>query len=68
MTHQEKLMKNWSPKRRVEALSIVSHNLLLFMTYDLEQLMSLKQSNQDVFDLFASIMMDQADEIEKKDN
>ena len=66
MTHQEKLMKDWSPKRRVEALSIVSSNLPLFMKYDLEQLMLLKQSNQDVFDLFESIMMDQADEIKKR--
>lgn len=66
MTHQEKLMKDWSPKRRVEALFIVSSNLHLFMTYDLEQLMLLKQSNQDVFDLFESIMMDQADEIKKR--
>jgi hypothetical protein len=27
--------------------------------------MALRQSNQDAFDLFASIMMDQADEIKK---
>lgn len=66
MTHQEKLMKDWSPERRVEALFIVSSNLHLFMTYDLEQLMLLEQSNQDVFDLFESIMMDQADEIKKR--
>ena len=68
MTHQEKLMKDWSPKRRVETLFIVSSNLHLFMTYDLEQLMLLKQSNQDAFDLFESTMMDKADEIKKKDN
>ena len=28
--------------------------------------MALRQSNQDAFDLFASIMMDQADEIKKR--
>ena len=66
MTHQEKLMKDWSPKRRVEALSIVFSNLSLFMTYNLEQLMLLRQSNQDAFDLFESIMRDKADEIIKR--
>ena len=66
MTHQEELMKNWSPKRRVEALSIVSSNLPLFMKYDEKELMALRQNNQDVFDLFESIMKDKADEIKRK--
>jgi hypothetical protein len=35
------------------------------MKYNPEELMALRQSNQDAFDLFASIMMDQADEIKK---
>ena len=66
MTHQEELMKNWSPKRRVEALFIVSSNLPLFMKYDEKELMALRQNNQDVFDLFESIMKDKADEIKRK--
>jgi hypothetical protein len=43
----------------------VAPNLRLFMKYNPEELMALRQSNQDAFDLFASIMMDQADEIKK---
>ena len=66
MTHREELMKDWSLRRQVEALSIVAPNLRLFMKYNPEELMVLRQSNQDAFDLFASIMMDQADEIIKK--
>lgn len=39
------------------------------MKYNPEQLIALKDSNQDAFDLFASIMTDQADEtIKKKDS
>ena len=66
MTHQKELMKDWSLERQVEALSIVAPNLRLFMKYNPEELMALRQSNQDAFDLFASIMMDQADEIKKR--
>jgi hypothetical protein len=66
MTHQKELMKDWSLERQVEALSIVAPNLRLFMKYNPEELMALRQSNQDDFDLFASIMMDQADEIKKR--
>lgn len=66
MTHQEELMKDWSPKRRVEALFIVSSNLPLFMEYDEKELMTLQQNNQDAFDLFESIMKDEANEIIKK--
>ncbi|BBG57952.1 hypothetical protein [uncultured phage] len=66
MTHQEELMKDWSPKRRVEALFIVSSNLPLFMEYGEEELMALRQNNQDVFDLFESTMKDKADEIIRK--
>jgi hypothetical protein len=66
MTHQKELMKDWSLERQVEALSIVAPNLRLFMKYSSEELMALRQSNQDAFDLFASIMMDQADEIKKR--
>ena len=66
MTHQEELMKDWSLERRVKALSVVAPNLRLFMKYNPEQLMALRHSNQDAFDLFASIMMDQADETIKK--
>ena len=66
MTHREELMKDWSPKRRVEALFIVSSNLPLFMKYDEKELMALRQNNQDVFDLFESIMKDKADEIKRK--
>jgi hypothetical protein len=58
MTHQEELMKDWSLKRRAEALSIVAPNLHLFMKYNPEQLMALRHSNQDAFDLFTSMMMD----------
>ena len=58
MAHQEELMKDWSLKRRAEALSIVAPNLHLFMKYNPEQLMALRHSNRDAFDLFASIMMD----------
>ena len=68
MTHQEKLMKDWSPKRRVEALSIVSSNLPLFMKYNEEELMALQQNNQDAFDLFESIMRDKADENNKNNS
>lgn len=66
MTHQEELIKDWSLERQVKALSIVAPNLRLFMKYNPEELIALMQSNQDAFDLFASIMMDQADEIIKK--
>jgi hypothetical protein len=66
MTHQKELMKDWSLERQVEALSIVAPNLRFFMKYNPEELMALRQSNQDAFDLFASIMMDQADEIKKR--
>lgn len=66
MTHQEELMKNWSLKRRVEALFIVSSNLPLFMEYGEEELIKLRQNNQDVFDLFESTMKDKADEIIRK--
>jgi hypothetical protein len=58
MTHQEELMKDWSLERQVEALSIVAPNLSLFMEYNAEQLMALRRSNQDAFDLFASMIMD----------
>lgn len=66
MTHQKELMKDQSLERQVEALSIVAPNLRFFMKYNPEELMALRQSNQDAFDLFASIMMDQADEIKKR--
>jgi hypothetical protein len=33
------------------------------MKYNPEELMALRQSNQDAFDLFASIMMDQANAV-----
>ena len=66
MTHQEELMKDWSLKRQAEALSVVSSNFRLFMKYNPEELMVLRQSNQDAFDLFASIIMDQADKVIKK--
>jgi hypothetical protein len=61
MTHQKELMKDWSLERRVEALSLVSPNLPLLMEYNEEELMALKQNNQDAFDLFESIMRDQVD-------
>ena len=66
MTHQKELMKDQSLERQVKALSIVALNLRLFMKYNPEELIALRQSNQDAFDLFASIMMDQADEIKKR--
>ena len=66
MTHREELMKDWSLRRRVEALSIVAPNLRLFMKYNPEELMALAQSNQDAFDLYAAIMRDKADEMIKK--
>ena len=66
MTHEEELTKDWGLKRKAEALSIVAPNLRLFMKYTPEELMTLRQSNQDAFDLFASIMMDRADKIIKK--
>jgi hypothetical protein len=62
MTHQKELMKDWSLERQVEALSIVAPNLRLFMKYSSEELMALRQSNQDAFDLFVSIMRDQVDD------
>ena len=63
MTHQKELMKDQSLERQVEALSIVAPNLRFFMKYNPEELMALRQSNQDAFDLFASIMMDQANAV-----
>jgi hypothetical protein len=63
MTHQKELMKDWSLKRQVEALSIVVSNLGLFMKYNPEELMALRQNNQDAFDLFVSIMKDQANAV-----
>jgi hypothetical protein len=36
----------------------VAPNLSLFMEYNAEQLMALRRSNQDAFDLFASMIMD----------
>jgi len=61
MTHQKELMKDWSLERQVEALSIVAPNLRFFKKYSSEELMALRQSNQDAFDLFVSIMRDQVD-------
>lgn len=51
MTHQEELMKDWSLEWQVKALSIVATNLRLFMKYNPEELMALRQGNQDAFDL-----------------
>ena len=51
MTHQKELMKDWSLERQVEALSIVAPNLRFFKKYSSEELMALRQSNQDAFDL-----------------
>ena len=58
MTHQEELMKDWSLERQLKALSIVAPKIKLFMKYNPKQLMALRRSNQDAFDLFASIIMD----------
>ncbi|MCA2626001.1 MAG: hypothetical protein IM507_22790 [Microcystis sp. M20BS1] len=65
MTHQKELMKDWSLERQVEALSIVASNLRFFMKYNSEELMALRQSNQDAFDLFAAIVVDQIDNDQK---
>jgi len=66
VTHEEKLTKDWSLKRKIEALSIMATNLDIFMKSNPEELMALAQSNQDALDLFTSIMMDKTDEIIKK--
>ena len=68
MTHEEELTKDWSLERKIEALLIVSSNLPLFMKYNEEELMALQQNNQDAFDLFESIIKDEADENNKKNS
>ena len=68
MTHEEELTKDWSLKRKIEALSIVATNLDIFMKSNPEELMALAQSNQDALDLFVSIMMDKTDENNKKNS
>ena len=66
MTHEEELTKDWSLERKIEALSIVATNLDIFMKSNPKELMALRESNQDAFELFASLMMDKADENNKK--
>ena len=68
MTHEEELTKDWSLERKIEALSIVATNLDIFMKSNPKELMALAQSNQDALDLFVSIMMDKADENNKKNS
>lgn len=68
MTHEEELTKDWSLKRKIEALSIVATNLDIFMKSNPKELMALAQSNQDALDLFVSIMMDKTDENNKKNS
>ena len=60
MNRQEELMKDWSLKRQVAALHIVS-NFCLLKKYSVEQLMTL-QSNRDAFDLLAAMLIDMANE------
>ena len=66
MTHEEELTKDWSLERKIEALSIVATNLDIFMKSNPKELIALRESNQDAFELFASLMMDKADENNKK--
>ena len=68
MTHEEELTKDWSLERKIEALSIVATNLDIFMKSNPKELMALRESNQDAFELFASLMMDKADENNKKNS
>ena len=68
MTHEEELTKDWSLERKIEALSIVATNLDIFMKSNPKELIALRESNQDAFELFASLMMDKADENNKKNS
>ena len=68
MTHEEELTKDWSLERKSEALSIVATNLDIFMKSNPKELMALRESNYDAFELFASLMMDKADENNKKNS